>query len=76
MANYDIGWVLGAHVRFGSLDFIIMVGGELVWAHAAIQSLRSSDLDHKRLWCPLGAPLDPRGPGRTSIASPLLATMT
>ena len=51
MANHDISWVLGAHVRFGNLDFIITVGGELVWAHAALQSLPSIGLDHERLGC-------------------------
>ena len=38
MASHGISWVLGAHVRFGNLDFIITVGGELVLVHAAIQS--------------------------------------
>ena len=45
MANHDISWVLGAHVCFRSLDFIITVVGELVRAHAAIQSLPSIGLD-------------------------------
>ena len=49
MANHDISWVPGAHVRFGSLDFIVMVGGELALAHAAIQSLPSIGLNYERL---------------------------
>ena len=36
MANHAISWVLGAHVRFGALDFIVMVGGELTLAYLAI----------------------------------------
>ena len=41
MANHAINWAPGAHVRFGDLDFIITVGGELALAHAAIQPLPS-----------------------------------
>ena len=48
MANHGISWAPGAHVHFGSLDFIITVGGELALAHATIQSLPSVDLDHER----------------------------
>jgi hypothetical protein len=29
MTCHDIGWVLGAYVRFGSLNFIITNEGEL-----------------------------------------------
>ena len=60
MANHNITWVLGAHVHFGSLDFIIMVEGELVWAHTAIQSLPSIGLDHERLGRQLGVSLGPQ----------------
>ena len=60
MANHDVSWVLGAHVRFGSLDFIITVGGELVWANTTIRSLPSTALDHKRLGCQLGISLGPQ----------------
>ena len=49
MASHGISWVLGAHMRFGDLDFIVMVGGELVLAHAAIQPLPSIGLDYGRL---------------------------
>ena len=76
MANHNISWVLGAHVRFGSLDFVIMVGGELVWAHTAIQSLPSIGLNHERLGRQLGISLRPNSPGRTSVASSFPTTMT
>ena len=49
MASHGISWVLGTHVRFGDLDFIITVGGELALAHAAIQPLSSIGLDYGRL---------------------------
>ena len=49
MASYTISWVPGAHVCFGDLDFIIMVGGELVLAHVAIQSLPSICFNYRRL---------------------------
>ena len=29
MASHGISWVSGAHVRFGDLDFIVTVEGEL-----------------------------------------------
>ena len=48
---------------FGSLDFIITVGGELVQAHAAIQSLPSIGLDHERLGRQLGVSLGPQWSG-------------
>ena len=60
MASHGISWVPGAHMRFGSLDFIIMVGGELVRAHTAIQSLPSIGLDHERLGRQLGVSLGPQ----------------
>ena len=60
MANHNVSWVLGAHVRFGSLDFVITVGGELVRAQTAIQSLPSIVLDHKRLGRQLGVSLGPQ----------------
>ena len=41
MANHDISWVPGAHMRFESLDFIITVGGELALAQLATQFLPS-----------------------------------
>ena len=60
MANHDVSWVPGAHVRFGSLDFVIIVGGELVRAHTAIQSLPSIILNHERLGRQLGVSLGPQ----------------
>jgi len=47
-------------MHFGSLDFIIMVGGELALAYAAIQSLPSIGLNHKRLERQLGVSLGPQ----------------
>jgi len=49
MANHAIGWVLGAHVRFGDLDFIVTLGGELALAHAAVQSPPSANFSYRRL---------------------------
>ena len=45
MASRGVSWVLGAHVRFGNLDFIVMTGEELVQALIAVQPLHSSGLD-------------------------------
>ena len=45
MASHDITWVPGAHVRFGNLDFIVTIGGELVQAPIAVQPLHSAGLD-------------------------------
>ena len=49
MVTHGISWVLGTHVHFGDLDFIITVGGELALAHVAIQPLPSIDLNYGRL---------------------------
>ena len=49
MANHAISWIPGAHVRFGDLDFIVMVGGELAVAHLTIQPLPSIGLNYGRL---------------------------
>ena len=59
MASHDISWVLGTHVRFRDLDFIVTVGGELALAHAAIQPLTSIGLDYVRLERQLGVSLEP-----------------
>ena len=59
MASHGINWVLGTHVRFENLDFIIMVGGELALAHAAIQPLPSIGLDYGRLGRQLSISLGP-----------------
>jgi len=45
MASHGISWVPGAHVRFGDLDFIITVEGELARAHVVVQPLHSTGLD-------------------------------
>ena len=45
MAIHGVSWVLGAHVRFGNLDFIITMEGELAQVPAAIQPLHSAGLD-------------------------------
>ena len=60
MTNHNVSWVLGAHMRFGSLDFVITVGGELVQAQTAIQSLPSIVLDHKKCGRQLGISLGPQ----------------
>ena len=59
MASHGISWVPGAHVRFGELDFIVTVGGELALAHAAIQSLSFIGLNYERLERQLGVSLGP-----------------
>ena len=59
MASHGISWVPGAHMHFGDLDFIIMVGGELALAHASIQPLPSIGLNYKRLERQLGVSLGP-----------------
>ena len=59
MASHKICLVPGAHVRFGDLDFIVTVGGELALAHTAIQPLPSIDLDYGRLERQLGVSLGP-----------------
>ena len=45
MASHNLNWVLGTHVHFGDLDFIVMMEGELVQAPAIIHTLRSAGLD-------------------------------
>ena len=45
MASHGVSWVPGAHVRFGNLDFIVMMEGELVQAPAAVQPLHSASLN-------------------------------
>jgi hypothetical protein len=34
MAGHGISWIPGTHVRFGTLDFIVITEGELVRALA------------------------------------------
>ena len=45
MVSHDISWVPGAHVRFGDLDFIVTVEGELARAPVIAQPLHSIGLD-------------------------------
>ena len=45
MANLNVSWVSGAHVRFGDLDFIVTTEGELVQTSIIIQPLHSTGLD-------------------------------
>jgi len=45
MASHSISWVPGVHVRFGSLDFIVMMEGGLVQAPATVQPFHSAGLD-------------------------------
>ena len=72
MASHAISWVLGAHVCFGDLDFIVMVGGELALAHAAIQSLPSVSLNYGRLECQPDVSLGPQ----SSREDPCLLTLS
>ena len=45
MASHNVSWVLGTHMRFGSLDFIVTTEGELVMAPVAVRPLHSTSLD-------------------------------
>ena len=45
MASHNLRWVLGAHVCFGGLDFIVTAEGELAMAPASVQPLHSAGLD-------------------------------
>jgi len=45
MASHGVSWVLGTHVCFGKLDFIISMEGELTQVLVAIQTLHSTCLD-------------------------------
>ena len=45
MASHNLSWVLGAHVRFGDLDFIVTMEGELAMAPIADRPLHSTSLD-------------------------------
>ena len=59
MASHGISLVSGTHVRFGDLDFIVTVGGELALTHAAIQPISSIGLNFGRLEHQLGISLGP-----------------
>ena len=45
MASHGVNWVPDTHVRFGNLDFIITMEGDLAQAPAAIQPLHSAGLN-------------------------------
>jgi len=45
MASHNVSWVPGTHVRFGNLDFIVTMEGELVRALIIVQPLHSAGLD-------------------------------
>ena len=45
MASHSVSWVLGTHVRFGNLDFIVTTEGELTQVPAAVQHFHSTGLD-------------------------------
>ena len=45
MASHGVSWVPGADVRFGNLDFIVTMEGELAQVPAAIQPLHYVGLD-------------------------------
>ena len=45
MASHNLSWVLGAHIHFGDLDFIITTEGELAMAPTTIRPLHSAGLD-------------------------------
>ena len=60
MASNGISWVLGAHMYFSDLDFIVTMGGELALVHATIQSIPSIGLNYGRLERQLGISLGPQ----------------
>ena len=45
MASHNVSWVLGVHVRFGNLYFIITTEEELVRTPVVVQPLHSAGLD-------------------------------
>ena len=45
MSSHNVSWVLGTHVRFRDLDFIVTIVGELAMAPATVRSLHSVGLD-------------------------------
>ena len=45
MASHSVSWVLGTHVRFGNLDFIVTTEGELAQVPVTVQPLHSTGLD-------------------------------
>ena len=45
MASHGVSWVPSTHVRFGDLDFIVTIEGELAMAPATVRPLHSTGLD-------------------------------
>ena len=45
MASHNLSWVLGTHLHFGDLDFIVMMKGELAMAPTVVEHLHSASLD-------------------------------
>ena len=45
MANRNVNWVQGAHVRFGNLDFVVTMEGKLVQPPTAAQPPLFTGLD-------------------------------
>ena len=45
MASHNVRWDPSAHVRFGDLDFIVTIEGELAMAPAVVRPLPSTGLD-------------------------------
>ena len=45
MTSHGVSWVPGAHVRFGNVDFIVTLEGELAQVPTAVQPLHSAGLD-------------------------------
>ena len=66
MATHAITWVLGTHVHFGDLDFIITLEGELALTHSAAPSLPSINLSRLRLEGPPGNSLGPQSSSEVS----------
>ena len=60
MATHAISWAPGAHVRFGDLDFVVTLGGELALTHTVAQPLPSINLSRLKLKGPRGDSLGPQ----------------
>ena len=45
MASHNVSWVLGMHMRFGNLDFIVTTEGELVRAPVIVRHLHFASLN-------------------------------
>ena len=45
MASHGVSWILGMHMRFENLDFIVTMEGELAQVLVIVQPLHSVGLD-------------------------------